>query len=198
MLPRWRGAAPIQRTILAGDLNTEVCIMQMDEGMDTGDILLKQEVSIHEQMTSKELHDLAAEIGGKLVLDTVSAIAMGAIKPVKQSMDGVLHAAKLTRADELINWQKSAFEIYCQIRAFSPRPGAYFKYNNEVIKIIQADYIAGDASQFQPGEVVDAEFTIACGDGFLKPTLLQREGRKMIYNDAFLRGFPIAPGTLFG
>lgn len=189
-LPRWRGAAPIQRTILAGDPDTDICIMQMDVGMDTGDILVRQNFTIPGNMTSKELHDECAQIGGDLFLQTLQQIEQGVATPIKQSEDGVLHATKISREEELINWNRSAFEIHCQIRAFAPRPGAYFELNGEKIKILAADYIM-DSHDYAPGTVMDEALTIACNGGFLKPQLLQREGRKMIYVDAFLRGFPI-------
>ncbi len=194
-LPRWRGAAPIQRAILAGDKVTEICIMQMDEGMDTGDVLLKKELAISPQMTAKELHDSCANIGAELIIHTLEMIGKGTATPVKQSAEGILHAAKVTRADEKINWSDAAYKIHCQIRAFSPRPAAYFTYNGEVVKIISAEFNETHHS-YLPGTVVDEKLTVACGSGLLMPTLIQREGRKMIYTDAFLRGFPIPPGAI--
>ncbi|MFI4984129.1 MAG: methionyl-tRNA formyltransferase [Rickettsiales bacterium] len=192
LLPRWRGAAPLQRTIFEGDTQTAVCVMQMDEGMDTGDILLQKNLALDDKITASELHDLAAEIGAEMVLEAVDKIAT--ITKVKQSAEGVTHAKKLTAMDEVIDWKKSAREINCQIRALSPRPGAHFKFNNEKIKIITADY-TNEAHSHSSGEVLDDKLSIACGIGVLKPTLLQREGKKMIYTDAFLRGFAIPKGA---
>ncbi len=193
-LPRWRGAAPIQHTILAGDKGTAVCVMQMDEGMDTGDIILQEDLIISQEMTAKELHDKTSEIGARLVLQTLEQIERGETKRTKQSEEGLIYATKITRDLEAINWYKSAEEIYNQIRTFSPRPGAYFKYNGEIIKIISAKF-SNVNSQHNAGLVIDDNLSIACGAGILTPTLLQREGKKMIYADAFLRGFPIPKGV---
>lgn len=192
LLPRWRGAAPLQRTVFEGDVETAVCIMQMNEGMDTGDILLQKHFSLDDHITASELHDLTAEIGANLVLEVLSNI--DTIKPIKQVESGVTHAKKLTPSDEVIDWNRTAQQINCQIRALSPRPGAYFKHNNEKIKIISADYEPQKHS-YKVGEVIDDKLSIACSEGILKPSLLQREGKKMIYTDAFLRGFAIPRGT---
>lgn len=195
-LPRWRGAAPIQHTILSGDKETAVCIMQMDAGLDTGDILLQKDLAVPEIMTAYQLHDKAAQIGGEMVLEVLDILQSGEAKPIKQTEEGLVYATKLNREDELINWEKSAFEINCQIRTFTPRPAAYFRFDNEVIKVIEATYIA-DSHTYKSGEVVDDNLKIACGGGgFLQPMLLQREGKKQIYTDAFLRGFSIPRGSL--
>lgn len=194
-LPRWRGAAPIQHTILSGDKTTSVCIMQMDVGLDTGDILLSKEVNIEPKMTAYQLHDLTAEIGGDMVLETIQLIETGNLTPIKQTEEGLIYASKLNREDEIINWQKTAFEIDCQIRTFTPRPAAHFKYNGEIIKIIEADY-STESHSYKAGEVTDDSLTIACSLGFIKPLLLQREGKKQIYTDAFLRGYPIKKGSI--
>ncbi len=193
-LPRWRGAAPLQHTILAGDKETAVCVMQMDEGMDTGDIIIQQDLNVPIEMTAKELHDLTSAIGAELVLRTLEQIASGTMTKNKQTEKGLIYATKITRDHEIINWHKSAEEIYNQIRTFTPRPAAFFKYNGEVIKVISAKFSNNDSGQ-KAGTVTDDELSIACGKGVVTPTLLQREGKKMIYTDAFLRGFPIAKGT---
>lgn len=192
-LPRWRGAAPIQHTILSGDKDTSVCIMQMDEGLDTGDIIAEKSFDIDFNMTAYQLHDKCAEIGGEMVLEVLESVQNGTIQPKMQSDVGVTYANKITKDDEKIDWSKSAFEINCKIRTLTPRPSAYFEYKGEKIKIIQADVI-DKPSDASAGTVIDSEFTIATGNGFLRPTLLQREGRKMIYTDAFLRGFEIKIG----
>ena len=189
-LPRWRGAAPIQHTILSGDPTTAICIMQLDEGMDTGDIILKQRIAITPQITAQELHDMSANIGADLLIKAIELIDSGKTTPEKQASIGITHANKLTKADERIHWEQSAFVIYCQIKTFAPRPGAYFTFKNEIIKIIEAEYDDNE-HDMKPGTVVDDKLTIACQKGFLYPKLLQREGKKMIYTDAFLRGFAI-------
>ena len=189
-LPQWRGAAPLQRTIMSGDATSALCIMQMDEGMDTGDILLQEDFDIPESMTIKELHDYAAELGGAKLLDALDIIESGNAKPLSQEGD-VTYAEKLTAEDEVIDWSNSARDINCQIRALSPRPGAYFIYKRTKIKIITASYDLSINSGESPGTVLDEHLTIQCGEGVLKPDLIQREGKKMVYIDAFLRGFKV-------
>jgi methionyl-tRNA formyltransferase len=188
VLPRWRGAAPLQHTILAGDKSTEVCIMHMDEGLDTGDVYLRAPLQIPENMTIKELHDITARMGGEGVLKVLEQLEKGTAQRTPQSTEGVTYAHKLTREHERIDWQQSAFAIYCQIRAFAPRPGAYFTYNNEVIKILAAEY-SEDTTGAQPGTIIDENFSIACAQGIIRPTLLQREGKKAMDAASFLRGF---------
>lgn len=194
-LPRWRGAAPIQHTILAGDKTTAVCIMQLDEGMDTGDIILKEPLTLDPKITAYQLHDLTAKIGAEQLIKALDLIETGKAHRDKQSTNGSTHATKLSKADEKIDFNKTAFSIYCQIKTFTPRPGAYFTFKNESIKIIEAEY-DDKLHNFLPGSVVDDDLTIACQNGFIYPKLLQREGRKMIYLDAFLRGFSIQKGEL--
>ena len=193
-LPRWRGAAPIQRTIMAGDKKTAICIMKMDEGLDTGDIILRKEILLDDEITAKELHDKCSELGGEMILDVLGLLKKGAIEFTKQSHEGVTYADKIKSEEELINFNATAFEINNKIRAFSPRPSAYFIYKNEAIKIINAK--AEKSSQnYLSGTVIDNKLGIACKDGIIRPILLQRHGRKMMYTDAFLRGFVISVGS---
>jgi methionyl-tRNA formyltransferase len=194
-LPRWRGASPIQRSVMAGDKTSEVCIMKMDEGLDTGDVILRRGVIIGESKTVSELAIEMAELGGELLLEALDLIASSKAIYTPQHEEGLVYAHKLTKEDEIINWDKSAELVNCQIRALSPKPGAYFIYNNEIVKIITANYTT-EGHNAMPGTVIDNELTIACGEGVLKPTLLQRAGKKMIYTDAFLRGFPIKKGAI--
>lgn len=195
MLPRWRGAAPLQHTILAGDTETEVCIMQMDEGMDTGGIIFKEHLSLPQNITTHELHDLAANTGAHLTIKALETITKGKLISQPQKCEGATHAHKLTKADEKINWQQNAFQVYCRIKTFAPRPGAHFIHNNEMIKIIEANFEL-QGHDHVLGTVVDDKLKIACGGGYLIPMLMQREGKKMIYTDAFLRGYNIAQGTV--
>lgn len=197
-LPRWRGAAPIQHTILSGDKETAICIMQMDEGMDTGDILMQRELPVPAQMTAAELHDLASHIGADMMIETLNALQLGGLDSHKQSEEGATHARKINRDDEKLDWGKSSFLVNCQIRTFSPKPGAYFTYSGENIKVLEAQYDDSLQHNYVPGEVIDDNLSIACAHGVLKPTLLQREGRKMIYVEAFLRGFQIPKGVQLG
>ena len=193
-LPRWRGAAPIQRSIMAGDKETAMCIMRMDEGIDSGDIVMKEMVEIEDSMTANELSLYMANLGSQNLLKVLDDLENGTAVFHKQSDIGITYANKINRSEERIVWNRSAEEIYCQIKAFAPRPCAHFIYNNERIKIVAASW-SNDHHDMHPGTVVDAKLTIACGKGFLTPTLLQREGRKMIYTDAFLRGYLILPET---
>jgi methionyl-tRNA formyltransferase len=195
-LPRWRGAAPIQHTILAGDKETSVCIMQMDKGMDTGDILLERNVEVPSHMTSTLLHDKCSQIGSEMLLEALQALQDGTLVRKKQSEDGMTHAHKLSRSDEKINFNQEARLVGAQIRAFSPRPGAYFNYKGETIKIIECEVDQTINAQDEPGTVLDDDLRIVCASGVIRPTLLQREGRKMLYTDAFLRGFKIGKGDV--
>ncbi|MDF3047055.1 MAG: fmt [Candidatus Midichloriaceae bacterium] len=195
-LPRWRGAAPIQHTILAGDKETSVCIMQMDKGMDTGDILLERNVEVPSHMTSTLLHNECSQIGAEMLLEALQALQAGTLMRKKQSEDGITHAHKLSRSDEKINFNQEARLVGAQIRAFSPRPGAYFNYNGETIKIIECEVDQTISTKGKPGTILDDDLHIACASGVIRPTLLQREGRKMLYTDAFLRGFKIAKGNI--
>jgi methionyl-tRNA formyltransferase len=193
-LPRWRGAAPIQRTIMAGDKKTALCVMQMDAGLDTGDIILRKEILLDDKITAKELHDSSSELGAKMIIETLDLFEKNTVTYVKQSISGVTYAEKLSSNDSLLNFSLPAEKVNCQIRALSPKPGAYFRYNGEIIKIITAE-VGIFEHNLLPGTVVDNNLSIACKTGVIKPTLLKREGRKMIYTTAFLRGFAIPEGT---
>lgn len=196
LLPRWRGAAPLERTIMAGDKQSAVCIMQMDEGLDTGDVLRSQDFTISEVMSIQELHNFTSTLGAKLLLEVLNDMAAGTnITPLKQEGEAI-YAHKLTAEEEKIDWRHSAQAIYNQIRALSPKPGAYFMHNSYKIKIITAEYDAVGDSGIAPGTVVDEDLSIQCGQGILRPQLVQREGKKMIYVKAFLRGFPINTGIM--
>jgi methionyl-tRNA formyltransferase len=194
-LPRWRGAAPIQRTVMAGDAQTSMCIMQMDAGLDTGAILKQQFVKLDDEITASELHDMMAALGGELLLAALDGVEAGTLSPQKQAAAGMIYADKLTAAEEKINFKQTARLVNCQIRALSPRPGAYFNYGGEAIKVIDAQYVRENHS-FAAGTVCGDALKIACQDGFILPKLLQRPGRKMIYLEAFLHGFHIPNGTV--
>ena len=138
LLPRWRGAAPIQRAIMAGDPETGVTIMQMDEGLDTGPMLLRESIAIAADETAGTLHDRLAELGARLIVDALEGLAAGRLRATPQPADGAVYAAKLTRADEVIDWRRSADEIARQVRALSPAPGAWFAAKGERIKVLAA------------------------------------------------------------
>jgi methionyl-tRNA formyltransferase len=194
LLPRWRGAAPIQRAILAGDAKTGITIMQMDEGLDTGAILAAEEIDIGPATTCAELHDRLAVLGGRMVVYVLNGLERGIIESFPQPEAGALYAAKLTRAEGRMDWRRPAAELERQMRAFSPWPGAWFEYEGTRIKVIEARVMA-EATGVQPGEVLDDRLTIACGRGSLRLVVLQREGKKAQRAAEFLRGFNVAPGT---
>lgn len=193
LLPRWRGAAPIQRTIMAGDKKTAIMIMKMDEGLDTGDILLSKNIDIPEGTTAGKLHDELARDAAPLILKVLSEI--NTVKPQKQSETSVTYAKKITKEDCLIDWKKPAKEIYQQILGLSPSPGAYFSYNNEIIKIFDAK-LERDKSTETPGTIIDDRLGINCGKDILRPTILQRPNKKRMTTDELLRGFTIPVGTI--
>ncbi len=194
LLPRWRGAAPIQRAILAGDRETGITIMQMDEGLDTGAMLLTERLSIGKLDTGQTLHDRLAVLGGPLVIEALRGTVAGTILPKRQPEDGVTYASKLTREEARLDWSKPAEVLERQIRAFTPWPGAWFEVRGERIKVLSADVLATDASA-TPGTIIDGGLTIACNGGALRPTRLQRPGKGPLDANAFLRGFPLEAGT---
>ena len=189
LLPRWRGAAPIQRAILAGDSESGVTIMQMDEGLDTGPMLLRASLPITAETTGESLHDELAALGAKLIVEALGQ-AHGKAQP--QPEEGVTYAAKLTREEAKLDWRKDAASLERQVRAFYPWPGAYFKVEGERIKVLSAELAEGRGAA---GEVLDAQLTIACGEGALRPTRVQRAGKAPMETAALLRGFAITPGT---
>jgi methionyl-tRNA formyltransferase len=189
LLPRWRGAAPIQRAILAGDDVTGVTIMQMEEGLDTGPMLLKRETDI-DGKTAGEMTDELARLGAEALVEWLDQRTA----PVKQPDDGITYAAKIEKVEARIDWSHSAQEVERQVRAFAPSPGAWFEANGERVKLLEAAF--GGASSGRPGEVLDEGLTIACGCGSLRPLKVQRAGRGVMSPGELLRGFPIPKGTV--
>jgi methionyl-tRNA formyltransferase len=189
-LPRWRGAAPIQRTIMAGDAQTAVCIMQMDAGLDTGAVLLREDFAFEPKITADELHDKCAEIGAHLVLQTINNIS--SLKAIPQSPHEVTYAKKITKDDEKIDWTKPANEIENIVRGLNPYPAAYFEHNGEKIKVFQCDVVE---SSGKAGTVLDDALTIACGTNALKITSLQKAGKRIMSAKEFLAGNKIPAGT---
>lgn len=192
LLPRWRGAAPIQRALLAGDRETGVTIMRMDEGLDTGPILLKRVVPIGPTATAASLHDTLAALGATLIVEALDGVAAGTLALVPQPHDGVTYAAKLTRDDGRIDWRQPASSIERQVRALNPWPGVWFDHAGERIKVLDAVVVSGSGA---PGTALDADLTVACGEGAIRLTRVQRAGRAPMEATAFLRGFPIPKGT---
>jgi methionyl-tRNA formyltransferase len=194
LLPRWRGAAPIQRAIMAGDAETGVMVMRMEEGLDTGPILLSERAPIGRK-TYGELHDELARLGADLMARALAALEQGSIEGHTQSNEGVTYAKKISKEEARINWTKFAHELDCLIRALSPVPGAWCEAKGERVKILYAEPVPGRGT---PGEVVDDRFTVACGKGALRLTRLQRAGKSVMDATELLRGFPLPVGTRLG
>jgi len=192
-LPRFRGPAPLQHTIIAGDTSTDICIIQMDEGLDTGDIILKQHLELNENITLSNLHDKCSQIGADLFLQILQDIDN--IKPIPQSIEGLVYAPKLTKAGSIIDWNKSAYQIDCQIRGMTPQPGAFFKYKGENIKILEAKY---EVKKYDilPGTIIDDKLGIACGENILRIKRLQKPSKKPVSGEEFLRGYKLSKGDI--
>lgn len=189
LLPRWRGAAPIQRAIIAGDESTGVTIMGMEKGLDTGPMFAVRETPIGGK-TAGELTSELAGIGGALMVEVLERLPE--LEPVPQPEDGVTYAAKIDKKEAKLDFSKPAIAVERQVRAFNPAPGAFFEIGGERIKLLQAE-ISGQAGP--PGAVIDDQLTIACGAGSIVPLLVQRAGRGAMTSSELLRGFAIPKGT---
>jgi methionyl-tRNA formyltransferase len=194
LLPRWRGAAPIQRAVMAGDPETGVMVMQMDEGLDTGPVLMAERVSVGRQ-TSGELADSLSRLGADLMVRALSAMERGSVTAQPQVPDGVTYAKKISKDEARIDWTKSAAEIDALVRGLSPWPGAFTEVKGERLKVLFAEPVDGRG---EPGTVVDDDLTIACGEGLLKLKRVQRAGSKVMAADELRKGFALPPGTKFG
>ena len=195
LLPRWRGAAPIQYALLAGDRETGITIMQMDEGLDTGSILLQQRVPIAADATAAGLSAELAVLGGRLLLAALDGVADGRPVARPQPSDGVTHAPKIRREEGRLDWRLPSEELERRVRAFDVWPGAFFETGAERIRVHAAMDLPGPAGGV-PGTVLDEHLSVACGEGVLRLLRVQRPGRAPLDTPAFLRGFPIAPGTV--
>jgi methionyl-tRNA formyltransferase len=193
LLPRWRGAAPIQRAVMAGDLETGVMVMHMDEGLDTGPVLMAERVTIGRK-TSGELADQLSRLGADLMVRALGALERGQVGEQAQVANGVTYAKKIAKDEARIDWSKSAAEIDCLIRGMAPSPGAYAEVKGERMKILFAEPVPGSGS---PGTVITDDLTIACGDGALRLLKVQRAGGKAMAASDLLKGFALAPGTQF-
>lgn len=195
LLPRWRGAAPIQRAIEAGDKKSGVTIMRVDEGLDTGDMLLKGEVEIDENTTGEILHDKLAEIGKTLILQALRNI--DSLKPEKQDDSLACYAKKLEKSEAKLDFNRPADELERKIRAFNPYPGAYFEYNGERFKVFAAE-VLNDNAGMEPGSLVpnDSGLLIECNPGMLFVTEIQRQGKRAMPTEELLRGFEFAEDTV--
>src|SRR5439155_18465195 len=190
LLPRWRGAAPIQRAILAGDEVSGVTIMKMDEGLDTGPMLLRRELDIHSKNAGQVTDELAI-LGARALMTWLDEPT----PPEPQPIAGATYANKIDKAETRIDWTHAAQEIERQVRAFAPAPapGAWLEANGERIKLLEAA-IAHESGK--PGEVIDEHLTVACGNGAIRPVRLQRAGRAPMSPDELLRGFAVPKGTV--
>ena len=190
LLPKWRGAAPIQRAILAGDHVTGITIMQMEAGLDTGPMLTSARIPI-EQKTAGELTQELAELGAQLMIDALPRL--GEIRPTPQDDKRATYAPKLDKTEARVDFSKPALLIEREVRAFAPFPGSWFDLDGERIKILEARVIAMDGV---PGTVLDEKLTVACGNAAVRPTRIQRAGKPAMDTEAFLRGRSVDAGTL--
>lgn len=195
LLPRWRGAAPIQRAIEAGDSETGICIMQMEAGLDTGPVLLEKHLPILDADTGASLHDKLAALGAQAIVEALAQLDQ--LKPVVQPEQGVTYASKLSKEDARLDWALPAEVLARKIRAFNPVPGAWTLLAGELLKLWQAEAVPGKG---RPGEVLAAgnSIVVACGEGALKISELQKAGAKRMDAAAFLAGVKILQGTCLG
>jgi methionyl-tRNA formyltransferase len=192
LLPRWRGAAPIQRAILSGDPETGISIMQMDAGLDTGAVLLEKRIEIGATETAGQLHDRLAALGGAAIVEALA----GSFTPRPQPSEGVTYAAKISPEEAKLDWSRPAADLERAVRAFNPVPGAWTTLpNGERLKILSAQ-VSG--ARGAPGTILDEHLTIAAGEGALRPVLVQRQGKRAMETSELLRGLALKPGEKLG
>ncbi len=198
-LPRWRGAAPIQRAVMAGDKDTAVMVMRMEEGLDTGPVCLAERMEIGPDETSGALHDRMAPTGAGLMVRALSALERGSLDATPQPAEGVTYAAKIDKAEARIDFSKPASEVHNLIRGLSPFPGAWFETSvsgkPERVKVLRSTLASGSGT---PGEVLDDKLTVACGTGAVRLLDLQRAGKRAMSAEELLRGLAIGKGTRVG
>ena len=196
LLPRWRGAAPIQRAIMAGDTETGVTIMRVDEGLDTGPVCLERRATVGADMTAEELHDALSDLGARLTVEALAALERCRLDCKPQPSAGVTYAEKIDTSEARIDWSRSAREVHNHIRGLSPHPGAWFEIElngkRERIKVLRASLAAGSGA---PGARLDEHLTIACGNGAVRLTQVQRAGKRPMSTDEFLRGVKLSAGA---
>ena len=199
LLPRWRGAAPIQRAIMAGDVETGMMVMKMDKGLDTGPVALAERVAIGETMTAGELHDRLSEVGAALMVEAMAKLETGDLPLTPQPVEGVLYAAKIGKEESRIDFAKPARDVHNHIRGLAPFPGAWFEAEingkPERIKVLKSDLAEGSGA---PGTVLDDRLAVACGLGAVRPLRLQRAGGKPLDLADFLRGTALPAGARLG
>ncbi len=199
LLPRWRGAAPIQRAIMAGDAETGVMVMRMDEGLDTGPVAMVERIAIGPDMTAQDLHDRMASLGADLMVRALAALDRGSLSFGPQADAGVTYAAKIDKAEARIDWSRPASEVHNKVRGLSPFPGAWFEADlgkgPERVKVLRTTLAAGTGA---PGTLVDNDLTVACGEGAVRLVEVQRAGAKAMKAADFLNGAKVEPGAVFG
>src|SRR3984957_9350047 len=192
-LPRWRGAAPINRAVMAGDAETAVMVMRMEEGLDTGPVAMAERVAIGADMTAGELHDRLAALGADLMVRALAAIEKDALVLTPQSSEGVTYAAKIDKAETRIDWTRPWQQVHDHCRGLSPFPGAWCGIGGRGVKVLRTTRGEGSGA---PGTVLDDRLNVACRDGAMRIVQLQRAGKQAMQAEEFLRGTPIAPGTV--
>jgi methionyl-tRNA formyltransferase len=193
LLPRWRGAAPINRAIMAGDAETGVMVMRMAEGLDTGPIAMAERVAIGTDMTAGELHDALARLGADLMVRALGALERGSLQFTPQPEVGVTYAAKIDKGETRIDWSKSWKAVHDHCRGLSPFPGAWFELAGQRIKVLRTTRGEGGGA---PGTVLDDRLTVACGESAVRLLEVQRAGRQPMKAEEFLRGAQVAKGTV--
>jgi methionyl-tRNA formyltransferase len=196
LLPRWRGAAPINRAIMAGDAISGVMVMKMDAGLDTGDVAMAERLPITDAMTASDLHDALARLGADLMVRALAALERGALQLTRQSEQGVTYAAKIEKAEAKIDWSRPAHAVLRHIHGLSPFPGAWSEIAAEGarVKILRCEIAEGSGA---PGAVLDNHLAVACGKGAIRIVELQRAGKAPMQAADFLRGTPVKPGARF-
>jgi methionyl-tRNA formyltransferase len=192
LLPRWRGAAPINRSIMAGDSETGVTIMKMDEGLDTGAMAMAERVRIGVDMTAGELHDALKQVGADLMARALAASERGSLTLTPQPSTGVTYAEKISKGETRIDWAQPSKAVHDHIRGLSPFPGAWFELDGVRVKVLRSTEAEGSG---KPGMALDGHLTVACGSGSVRLTLVQRAGKQPMNADEFLRGTPVKGGT---
>ena len=199
LLPRWRGAAPIQRPIMAGDTETAAAIMRMEEGLDTGPVCLEERVPIPPDATAGDMHDVLAASGARLMVEALRRLEDGSLTIRVQASEGVLYAAKIDKAEARIDWGRPAREVHDLIRGLSPAPGAFFEadlgHGVERIKVLRSRLAADAGAMDAPGRTIDDALGVACGEGAVRLVEIQRAGQRRMAAGAVLQGTPVPAGT---
>jgi methionyl-tRNA formyltransferase len=199
LLPRWRGAAPIQRAIMAGDAETGVMVMQMDEGLDTGPVGMVERIAIGPDMTAQDLHDRMSVLGADLMVRALAALDRGSLAFSPQAGEGVTYAGKIDKAEARIDWSRPASEVHNKVRGLSPFPGAWFEADlgkgRERVKVLRTSLAEGRGA---PGTVIDDSLAVACGGGAVRIVEVQRAGARAMKAADFLNGAKVGPGTVLG